>query len=996
MSKKFHPTLFQHLATDLNRNLAVTAGAGTGKTAVLTRRIIKILKEGEIYLNNIVVVTFTEKAALELKERIGDVIDSEIEDNNYAHFKDVKDCFLNNYINTIHGFCASILREYPVEADVDPYFRVLDETDKIFLLRHAIRQSLTELAETKDPDIIRLSNELTRNEIINIIFDIIQKREEVYPWLLKIQNIDWKIQIDRIKNYRDIILREICFKLHRTKELNRCLSLLKAVKSEIKNDISKYTEALNNLIDTIPELISTLKNFEPCDEAVENIIILRDKIKGCCKLRGKPPKKWLNASHALDTFKKVTAILNFYLLDLDLENFAFKHLHEKEGFILTKSLAKTTIFCISRYQHEKDRLCYLDFQDLQLKTLEFLLKKENRSVRNELRKKFHYIMVDEFQDTNSLQWEIIRIIACDENNIIDKKKVFIVGDEKQSIYAFRGGDVSLFLKVRKELKNANIQYETYKKPYSFILSQEMDYTNEYNSSACDKEQMQFGEISFTDNFRSAQIPVRFFNEFFYSLLFQEYYEDYEARPQHLEAKGNSNEGSVEIFLVEKEPGENAGNLYIKEAEMMIYKIREVIEGDDPRYERVRQKALKGEPAIAILLNRRTRLKVYEDVLRRQGLNFVVVRGQGFFQRQEILDISNILSFLSDMTNSLLLTGILRSDMFHIADESIFLLQEKVQGKNLWEKLKNTCICDTYNNLFDVDTDLSLKFAFTCLSDWNLLKDKLNLPEFLLEILKRTGFWINLPRGYRGEQALSNMEKLIEMARTVCFTEQEGFVYFSKWLENRVNLIQDEGEADVNASLGSAIQLMTVHQSKGLEFPLVFIPDMTATFNLGEKDSFCSSKITEDLKIRKNDFKRKLIFEAGINAPDPENEYQSTPTLIKRIIQYNIRQKLIAERKRLFYVAATRTQDHLILVGQIDPGNNRKKKIVYNAPLNQLKCWMDWVSRILNLYYIPDSDLRGTITLNPEDRNSIKISFLKYNGITIGAGAIKELVSEIVI
>ncbi|MBN2089026.1 UvrD-helicase domain-containing protein [candidate division KSB1 bacterium] len=182
---KFFPTLFQYLATDTARNLVVSAGAGAGKTAVLTRRIIKILREQRLALNRIMVVTFTDKAAVEMKERIYAAIDREIENKFDEHFKKLRDDFLKNRISTFHAFCAALLREYPIEAQIDPYFRVLDETDKIFLLRRVVDKSIQEMAEQKNhPDLTILTHEWSKAGIANAVYTIIQKREDLGPWLL--------------------------------------------------------------------------------------------------------------------------------------------------------------------------------------------------------------------------------------------------------------------------------------------------------------------------------------------------------------------------------------------------------------------------------------------------------------------------------------------------------------------------------------------------------------------------------------------------------------------------------------------------------------------------------------------------------------------------------------------------------------------------------------------------------------------------------------------
>ncbi|MBA7710405.1 ATP-dependent helicase/nuclease subunit A [subsurface metagenome] len=213
----FYPTLFQHLATDTSRNLVITAGAGTGKTAVLTRRIIKILHEEKLSLDRLMVVTFTDKAAVEMKERIYSAIEREIENNGDEHFKRLKDNFLDNRISTFHAFCAGLLRQYPIEAGIDPYFRVMDEVDKVFFLRRVINRTINELAEDrKNPDLSILSIEWSKSAIANAVYSLIQKREDAGSWLHECILLKWQEFSKRLPVYRINILREICYKLGRS------------------------------------------------------------------------------------------------------------------------------------------------------------------------------------------------------------------------------------------------------------------------------------------------------------------------------------------------------------------------------------------------------------------------------------------------------------------------------------------------------------------------------------------------------------------------------------------------------------------------------------------------------------------------------------------------------------------------------------------------------------------------------------------------------------
>jgi ATP-dependent helicase/nuclease subunit A len=996
--KKFFPTLFQHLATDTGRNLVITAGAGTGKTEVLTRRIIKILREEKLSIDRLMVVTFTDKAAVEMKERIYAAIESEIEKGGpeQEHFKRLRDSFLDNRISTFHAFCAGVLREYPIEAEIDPYFRVMDEVDKVFFLRRVINRSINRLAEDgKNPALSILIREWFKSGIVSTVYSIIQKREDAGPWLHDFTHIQWDQFKDRLPVYRKVILREICYKLGRTGVLDRAIQLLKQAVPDPPDDESGLSRRRKELLDLVPHFQSLLLSAKKEDLDLPEVKLYRDLVLDQCNLRGANAGAWEDNQDNLDMLREGILTIRNSLKSLKLEDFDINWALEEEAFSILKALAEVAVTCLNDYRQEKIAENYLDFQDLQIKIFTLLKSGKHQHIVEELRDRYLYLMVDEFQDTNDLQWEIVSSIASDSKKDLFGDRLFIVGDEKQAIYSFRGGDVSLFARVRRELLSSNQARGTHSAP--FELSSPGDggknYSKEYNEKLPRDQRVRSGEIIFSDNFRSSQEPITFFNLFFRALLDQELYEDYEARPQRLLCSGNRRRGSVELLLVdcdrEKEDEaleikeENSGleelDMYAKEAHLIAAKIKEVLLGDDPLYEYVRTKASAGEPAIAILLNRRTKLKVYEEALRRESIEFIVVRGRGFYQRQEIMDLGNLLGFLTDRSNSLYLAGFLRSPVGHVSDEGIYLLSRLPEGESLWNKLCFFFNGGMYDNYFSKEDYASLKRAYNSLQRWHELCGRMVLIDFLHLVLDEGGWFAALSRGMRGGQAISNIEKLLDRAREASLSEQEDFLTFTQWLNERIDYIDEEGEADVDIVLGGAVQLMTVHQSKGLEFPLVFVPDLSAHFNFGEQETLRFDDVTESLTIEEDSasgeesFLRENRFELGINAPDPQNNYETAPTLVKRIIRKRNREKVIAERKRLFYVAATRAMDHLILVGQLKSGGTHAVQEERAHSINELTSWMDWLSKILELTETL-GDISGTVLLGDSQGEHISIPY----------------------
>lgn len=976
----FTPTLYQHLATDYQRNLAVTAGAGTGKTAVLTRRIIKILTEKGHFLDRLLVVTFTDKAAVEMKERIYGAIEEELARTKTPHLQKLKDTFFNNYISTFHAFCAALLREYPIEARLDPYFRVLDETDKIFFLRRVIHKTLRELARDKEnQDIGLLSGEFSRNALTEAIFTIIQKREDTRDWMKTFPHLKWEEYQERLLAYRECILREMAYKLYKSGDLHSCLEKLQETRPENPEDSSVLSQKRKKLLQLIPSFLQGIAFSSTGPIAGEELVEIKEAITDNAKMAGAPPKAW--QGEAYEQLKGIFITLRYLMESIPLEEFDYNQNHEEQGFALLQAMGRLTRTCLHVYQEEKARENYLDFQDLQLKVIQLLETGKHPHIVEELQERFQYIMVDEFQDTNALQWRIIKRLAAHSSGHLLTPKLFVVGDEKQAIYAFRGGDVSLFSQVRQELKKANRKNNLDGYPFQLQLDGIKDFTGEYWSEIPDDRQVRTGEIIFAHNFRSAQEPIDFFNVFFSQLLYKEVYEEYDARPQMLRCSGNKNPGTVELMLVDNTDKQEEDGAYqdlephYKEALLIVDKLKEVFYGEDKKYERVRENAKAGKPACAILLNRRTKIKEYEEALRMNRIDFTVVRGRGFYQRQEIVDLGNLLRFLTVPADDRALTAFLRSPIGHVSDAGIYLLVKRA-GSSLYEKLCGLEDGDPETKGHSTSDHKALLQAKKCLSRWFALSKRMPLMEFLQLLLHEGGFYVSLSRGARGQQALSNVDKLLDSARDLSLQEGMDLADFSVWLDNRIDYIEEEGEADMDISLGGAVQIMTVHQAKGLEFPLVFVPDLGAIFNLGERNALDIDAVPWAMDFQGEELLRKENMELGLDAPNPEKEWESEPILMKRIMKKRLRDKLIAEKKRLLYVAATRAMDHLILVGNSKFSSPSVMQRIQYAPLEALTNWMDWINRLFQLS-TSNLGVRGTIHYSNRFGGPLKIPYRMF-------------------
>ncbi|MBN2089027.1 UvrD-helicase domain-containing protein [candidate division KSB1 bacterium] len=803
--------------------------------------------------------------------------------------------------------------------------------------------------------------------------------------------MSWEDYQKRIFLYQKSILREICYKLSLKKAFSEIKTLIESAVPDPPNDQGHLSMRRQHVLQLLPRLHTLLNSAKEDDFSPEPVIGLMDELYNESMLSGTSAGAWQRNLESLEMLRTGFMMIRNLIKYSQLKEFSEINLAvEEDGFHLSQALARVASYCLNAYREEKDKERYLDFQDLQLKVLNLIKSPKYRHILNELRQNYLYIMVDEFQDTNSLQWEIVRLIASDLEEQLMGNRLFIVGDEKQAIYSFRGGDVSLFAKVKRELVSTNQERGTNQIPFLLDATAEIgkDYQPEYSQKLADDHAIKAGEVIFSDNFRSAAKPITFFNLFFDALLGQEFYEDHEARPQRLICSGNKRDGSVELLLVKPEDKTDDAlqiseqleeiDLHVKEAHLIAAKIKEVLTGDDPAYENVREQVIEKKPAIAILLNRRTKLKIYEEALRRENIDFIVVRGRGFFQRQEIVDLGNLLGFLIEPGNSIYLAGFLRSPIGHVPDEIIYLLSRMPVGETLWEKLCRLMTQNESNPDFPPAEFENLKRCYQLLTRWQILSRRLVLVQFLRLVLEEGGYFASLARGNRGEQAISNIEKLLDRAREATLSSQEDLLTFVYWLNERIDYVEEEGEADVDIVLGGAVQLMTVHQSKGLEFPMVFVPDLNAYFNFGERETLHFDEVTASFSFANDgSLLRKTHFEIGLDLPDPEKNYDPTPTLIKKIIERRNHEKVIAERKRLFYVAATRAMDHLVLVGQLKERSMRSIQEFVVADLNQLNNWMDWLVKIMDLSKKVEAQ-RGEILFGHPNREHIRIPYRLFD------------------
>ena len=847
-------------ALNIERHVCVTAGAGSGKTTVLVERYLKILRESRVKTpQEIVAITFTEKAAAEMKERIIKELSAQEtgnrpeQRNSLQHFREEMG---SAHISTIHAFCSRILREFPFQARVPANFSIVQGIDQKLLLQQSIKDTLKEIAtDTTD----RHRSELTRllqryggqQKLVDFFSAMINQRDLIERLIQEIygeQNAsvirqDWEhsAHIERMETIERLMSQIDVSKFIRC--LNAVLQVAQGKKATEAKALAEKLEALHKQNSDSPERQGLLKE-------IADLITIKD---GNIRTTSFLPKridrtKILNEIKFLEpTAKKIKGIPTLEKDDDQTDSLETDSKNETDDdFLIVTTRDLFTLYerILGEYQNTKLSQGKLDFSDLQIKTRDLL--KNNEAIRQELVSRHTYYMIDEYQDTNALQYNLVMSLT----NSLKSANLFIVGDPKQSIYAFRGADVSIFEKTRQKIvKNHGLA------------------------------------ISLTENFRSLSAIIAFVNYFFTGLMGAEGANQFEVPYESLtKARPTQADGTVE-FLFGTKDGESTD-----ESAMIARHIKNMKRNGKTVWvredgEEVERSIAYGD--IAILIRSRTHLPNIEHALLEAGIPYLTTGGIGFYQRQEIYDIWNYLNFLDKPTeNHTSLVGILRGPAFGISDTELYeiSLQKKT---DFWEKAQHYPSPSEH-----------LRHAIDTIKRHIQIARRVSVNQLILTIVNETGMIGALKTGKQGQQRWANYQKLLEFARNFDADEDKQILtHFIEFLDILIDEEPREGQAPMEPSAG-AVEIMTIHAAKGKQFPVVVLPCLERR---GQTDT--EPFIDDTLGI-------------GFSPLNPEKDYEKTAPAIVERMKNRADMKQIAEKKRVLYVGTTRAEDRLILSGSL--------------------------------------------------------------------------------
>ena len=901
-------TPVQRMALDSQRNIAVTASAGAGKTATLVERYIELLRlHPEIGVRQVLAITFTQKAAAEMRERIArrlaDALDQELPEPERQRLRQIRADLPAARISTIHAFCSALLREYPIEADVDPAFAVLEGVDAAQLRQQAVRQTLASLARARDSDpdkeaLRRTLAEWPRRYLEQVLEHLLEKKHHARMWCRHYAEQSPDQILSDWRGMQQTACAPACRALLDDTQFTDMLAELAAL-SPLTDERDSAVERLNPLRD----FMRRLSQAPSPDEAIEILPRLADGLL----TNGRPlsgsrlgkKSNWEEATLAR-VRELVPALGRCLAPHADLLGLELGAADERAVAVLP-ALSRVFLRADARCESSKGNGRMLDMDDLLEKSHQLIAA--DADIRHRLAQHYRFALIDEFQDTDPLQWEIIRSLASPDEQMAGDK-LFIVGDPKQSIYSFRAADVTVFARVRDAIAEANAAHERESQPFC-------DDGEVLDSSPTQR----LGSLVMGENFRTLAQPVAFVNALFPKFMQAVPDEPFQVGYDPLIGcrSADVSEGSVELLLLPPDDSRDSAEAARCEAELVARRLSHLLEGNDLQV--ADQDGLRPPVPgdIALLLRRRRNLSAYEDALRACGIPFQVAGGRGFYQRQEIYDLANILRVLCNPGDGIALMGALRSPYFGLSDNALYALTAP-QGGRL---AKNLADANQRQRLAPADQEAATD-AVARLQRWGELRDRVPLVELLHTILEDTGAWGFLCYGERGDQAVANAHKLLDLAR-----EFRGpLADFVVRLDLLTNEEQQEGEAVLDAD---ALHILTVHAAKGLEFPIVVVPDLAARFNFQNSDPALI------------DAEKGL----GLRVLDPEQDYKRTSSFVRTLINRNAGRRQRAEEKRLLYVACTRARDHLLLGGALTDKH-------LNADLDAAMDCLGWICGSLAL------------------------------------------------
>ncbi len=971
-----------------NRSLLVSAAAGSGKTAVLVQRIISMVtdKAEPLDIDRLLVVTFTNAAAAEMRERVGVAIENALEQEPYnQHLQRQLTLVHNAQITTIDSFCIRILRDHFHKIDLEPGFRIADEGELKLLREDVCEAVLEEFYQKADPEFFRFAdsysgakNDLQIKEMILKLYNY----AESYPWpkewletcvqqyeAANEAELEEKSWIRDFLSYLDVRIEDLITAQKKLLELTQEPDGPYMYEASIADDLRQL------------ENLRKCEHFSQWQEAVSSIdfknIGRSGKYEGSVAKKNAVMSGRKRMKDQIDKWKKTIFATP---LEVQLERLT-------QTSKMVRVLVTLTQAFSDRFYEEKQKKNMLDFSDVEHNALRVLVNPETKELTEtalEYQQQYREVMIDEYQDSNYVQETLLTAVSGVKNG---NENLFMVGDVKQSIYRFRLARPELFM-------------------------------DKYHRFSTEESSQQ--RIDLHRNFRSRREVVEAVNDIFYPLMEKNLgnvaydaevalyagavYPDYE----------NADCCKPELLLV---PSQESGmERREQEAAAVAGRIRELVETQEiPE--------ITYKDIVLLLRSMSGWAETYQKVFEQEGIPLIVASKTGYFSATEVQTVLSLLRVLDNPYQDIPMAAVMKSYFGKFTSEELAQIRAESPGMPFYqcveqftsseEQQKEEQIADTNvveaekqqkeepisdtdaveaeilpqekenKNVSDQRSHLAEKIiAFQeMLQNFRQRIPYTPIHRLLQEILDETGYRNYVAALPAGEQRRANLDMLMEKAVAYEQTSYHGLFHFIRYIDRLMKYDVDYGEAEIVSEQENAVRLMSIHKSKGLEFPVVFVCGMGKQFN-------------------EQDLNSNMIFhpEFGIGLKwfDCEKRTKAN-TLIHQIFAMEAKKENLGEELRVLYVALTRAKEKLILAGTCKlpeegqySGFSREEKVSFSTRYDAKSYW-DWVMPVLGM---ENPDYRYVIwdeaRMQQEEQRKLQDTALEHRTLLVALQNVSEI------
>lgn len=900
---------------------------GSGKTAVLVERIINKIVNEKIDIDKLLIVTFTNAAAAEMRSRIMDAIYKYLDENpEDMHMQKQTILMGKSNICTIHSFCLDVIKNHFYEIDISPNFRIADQSEIELLKEEVLEDIFEEKYESNDSAFLNLINTYTNykddntlKEIILNMYKYIMSNPFPNEWLEEnVEKLNFENALDT--DFSKTIWGEILLKEFRDEIYSYILQL-----QNIKLNLDKYIE-LNSYSQTILSDIEKLEELNSNLDNWDKTYILANDLKWDTWPRNSKiaiEEKDV-AKDNRDIIKAKFKALKNKILTCN-SNQAISDINEMYKIML--KIKEIVIEFGNKYSKTKQERNIIDFNDIEHFALNILVKKENgkytkTQVAKEYIERFTEIAIDEYQDSNLIQEYILTTISNGFN-------IFMVGDVKQSIYKFRGGRPELFLDKYEKYKlkdekgeNDNLKIQLFKNFRS--RKNILDITNIVFKNIMSKE---LGDINY--------------NESEYLNLGANYEEledkNYETKTElaiiDLKEEEKDINSSEEKDL---EDIENMDNILI-EAKFVANKIQELINSKYQVYDKkIGFRNITYKDIVILLRATSTPAPIYEKALNDLQIPVFSDTGTQYLESVEIQTIISILKIIDNPMQDIPLVTVLRSPIGGFSDND--LIEIKINGYKKEHKYFYETLLEANNK----NNDLSRKTQkfLNNIEHFRNLKEYLSLDELIWQIYLQTGYYNYVGLMPNGLARQANLKMLFEKAKQYEKASFKGLFNFINFIDKLKNSSNDMDSAKLIGENEDVVRVMSIHKSKGLEFPVVFLCNTSKKFNM--KDLNENILLHQDVGFGPKyiNYERKIQYN----------------TLAKVAIGYKAKLETISEEMRILYVALTRAKEKLIITGiskDLEKSLIKKQELlnlykgekISSNILKKYNSYLDWIELV---------------------------------------------------